>query len=259
VTPENVRDIQRRLSVAPLSRLPRVIAEYESDERAGVAQAIATARARLARAKMERDRVARLYRLENDLRRNGLMVIAGVDEVGRGALAGPVTAAAVVLPSTPRVPGLDDSKRLLPDRRVEVAEEVHSIAVCSSIAHVHPAEIDAIGISAAVKRAMTLALGALSLIPDHVVVDGLPVGVAEGETAVVKGDSKVAAIAAASVIAKVARDTLMVSLAGEYPQYSFDINKGYGTSDHLAAITEYGLSPLHRRSFSTAGGTISLF
>lgn len=259
MTPENVTDIQRRLSTASAARLPRLIAEYEGDERAGVARAVAAARARLARARTERDRVARLYRLENALRRDGLLVIAGVDEVGRGALAGPVTAAAVVLPSSPRVTGLDDSKRILPERRVEVAQKVHSIAVCSSIAHVHPADIDAIGISAAVKRAMALALAGLSVTPDHVVVDGLPVGVATEETAVVKGDSKVAAIAAASVIAKVARDGLMVSLAGEYPQYAFDINKGYGTTDHLSAISEYGLTPLHRRSFSIAGGTASLF
>jgi len=259
VTPDSVGDIQRLLSQASLSRLQRLIEAYERDERPGVVRSVEVARARLARAKAERNRLAKLYRLEDGLRREGLLLVAGVDEVGRGALAGPVTAAAVVLPSAPRVNGLDDSKRLVPERRAEVAAHVHSIALCSSVAHVSAAEIDAIGIAAAVKRAMMLALTQLSAVPDHVVVDGLPVGVAEGETAVVKGDSKVAAVAAASVIAKVARDALMVSLAAEYPHYAFDVNKGYGTTEHIAAISAHGLSPLHRRSFSIAGGTISLF
>ena len=256
---DRISDVRRQFDQATAARLARLIEAYQDDPRSGVAQLVSTARARLARDERERKRTAALYRLEESLRREGHVIVAGVDEVGRGALAGPVTAAAVVLPAAPRIRGLDDSKRLTPERREQLATELHSVALCMSVAHVSSTEIDAIGIAAAVRRAMTNALAQLTSQPDHVVVDGLPVGVAEGETAVVKGDSKVASVAAASILAKVSRDALMISLAQRYPEYAFDVNKGYGTSDHVEAIARHGLTPLHRRSFSVPGGTLSLF
>ena len=204
-------------------------------------------------------RLARLYALERQLRSQGYLVVAGVDEVGRGAIAGPLTAGACVLPATPRITGVDDSKRLTPSKRRSIALSIKEIALCWSVAHVPPEEIDSLGISAALRRAMGRALAGLELEPDHVVVDGLPVGVARLETAVVKGDSKVAAIAAASVLAKVERDDLMTELARAHPGYGFEINKGYGTSEHLEAVARFGLSPAHRRSFSPGGGTQALF
>ena len=259
MSPPSVDEIRRMIAEAPSSRLSAMLDEFEEDERSGVRAAVAAGRARYERQRAERARLTALYRLESQLRRDGCVVVAGVDEVGRGALAGPLTAAAVVLPSSPRIEGLDDSKRLTPERREEIALLVHSVAANVSIAHVSSDEIDAIGIGNAVKRAMTIALGQLAVQPDHVVVDGLPVGIAEFETAVVKGDSTVAAIAAASVVAKVARDALMRTLATDYPEYGFDVNKGYGTNEHMGAITRCGLSPVHRRSFGPCGGTLSLF
>ena len=252
-------DIRRLIADASFSQLSTVLDSYVDDPRAGVQTAVRSGQLRLERARAERQRLQVLYALESRLRREGCRVVAGVDEVGRGALAGPLTAAAVVLPLSPRIEGLDDSKRLTPQRREELAQHVKAIAICLSISHVSPTEIDAIGIGNAVRRAMVLAVGQLLETPDHVVVDGLPVGIAKRETAVVRGDSTVAAIAAASIVAKVARDALMRSLAGDYPHYGFDVNKGYGTTEHIDAIARHGLTPLHRRSFGPCSGTLSLF
>ncbi len=236
-----------------------LVAEYAEDPRAQVQQLREAALAKMAAGEAERKRLRRLYAMECMLRREGFAVVAGLDEVGRGALAGPLTSAAVVLPDRPRIEGLDDSKKLTPLRRAEVAKRVHDIAICVSIAHVEPGEIDSLGMTAALRLAMTRALGGLALNPDHVVIDGLPVGVAPGETAVVGGDAKVAAIAAASVVAKVARDAIMVEYDEVVPGYLLAENKGYSSREHLSAIDRLGPSAIHRRSFAPCGGTLRLF
>ena len=140
-----------------------------------------------------------------------------------------------------------------------MAKLIRQSAVAVNVAHVSAGEVDSLGMTAALRRVMGLALDGLGVTVDHVVLDGLPMRVVEHETAVVKGDGSVAAIAAASIVAKVARDALMRSLATEHPAYGFEINKGYGTSDHLAAIAREGLCAVHRRSFTIGGGTGSLF
>jgi ribonuclease HII len=255
----SVTQVRAAFASASQKELRTLIVQYAEDPRSQVQQIRAIALARCAAEASERKRLRRLYALENDLRREGFAVVAGVDEVGRGALAGPLTSAAVVLPERPHIQGLDDSKKLTPLKRTEVARRVFDIAVCTSIAHVFPEEIDSVGMGAALRLAMSRALAGLALSPDHVVIDGLPVGVAPGETAVVGGDAKVAAIAAASVIAKVTRDTLMVELQQSVPGYGFAENKGYSTADHLAAIDRFGPSHVHRRSFAPCGGTLRLF
>lgn len=252
-------EIARQFAMASDSRLPALIEAYAGDPRVSVRQAVRSAQLRLDRARAERERLGALYHLEVSLRRGGCAVVAGVDEVGRGALAGPLTVAAVVLPGSPRIVGLDDSKRLTPERRQALASRIRSVAVCYSVSHVSPSEIDTIGIGGAVRRGMGLALQQLEHEPDHVLVDGLPVHVSPHETAIVKGDGSVAAIAAASVVAKVARDELMRSLAADYPEYGFDVNKGYGTTEHIEAIARHGVTPLHRRSFAPCDGTLTLF
>jgi ribonuclease HII len=239
--------------------LTALLTAYADDTRAGVQASLQAAQRRADAAGRERRRTRGLYATESDLRASGMALVAGVDEVGRGALAGPLTAAAVILRADPHIHGLDDSKRLSPQRREELAIEVRTQAVAVGVAHVSPAEIDSLGMTAALRRAIGLALAQLGLEPDHVVLDGLPLGVVENETAIVKGDGKVAAIAAASIVAKVTRDALMRALATEHPEYGFDVNKGYGTSEHLAAIARVGLSSVHRRSFSIGGGTGTLF
>lgn len=255
----SVAQIREILVAAQGRRLTLLLTRFEDDNRAGVQAAVASARSRADAARRERRRTQRLYALEHELRERGYELVAGIDEVGRGALAGPLTAAAVVLRNSPLIEGLDDSKRLSPTRREELATVVHRRAVAVGVAHVSPGEIDALGMTAALRRVMGRALDQLGVTVDHVVLDGLPLNVTENETAVVKGDQKVAAVAAASIVAKVARDALMRTLAREYPSYRFDVNKGYGTSEHLSAIARDGLCAVHRRSFAAGGGTESLF
>jgi ribonuclease HII len=254
-----IAEIRALLADARGKRLARLLEELADDDRLGVRSACDAASSRQAAARRETERTRKLYDLEHSLQAQGFTLVAGVDEVGRGALAGPLTVAAVILPTRPHIEGLDDSKRLTPRRREELAHTIHAGAVAVSIAHVPAEEIDALGVTAALKRAILSALSGLSCGPDHVVIDGLPLRVVERETAVVKGDSKVAAIAAASIVAKVARDQLMREYALVHPEFGFEINKGYGTAEHIEAITRLGPTVLHRRSFSAGGGTMSLF
>ncbi len=255
----SLSQLQHLLGRATGSVLARLELELGDDDRAGVRHALTCARAREDARRAEVARLTGLYRMEAQLAREGFTVVAGVDEVGRGALAGPLSAGACVLPARPRIDGLNDSKKLTPARREELAVVIKEVSVCWSVGHVSSDEIDSMGMSLALRRAMGRALAGLALEPDHVIVDGLPVNVAAAETAVVKGDSKVAAIAAASIVAKVTRDAIMVALAREHPQYGFEVNKGYGTAEHMGAVARSGLSPVHRRSFAAGGGTESLF
>lgn len=255
----SIAEIAERLSRVRGATLRHLAAEFDEDERVGVHAVIEAALARDRARRREKERIRRLYALECELRASGCQLVAGVDEVGRGALAGPLTTCACILPECPRILGLDDSKALTPARREEIAEVVRANAVSVSIAHITAAEIDRIGMGPALRIAFQRAIDGLEYPVDHVIVDGLPLGVAEAETAVVGGDGKVAAIAAASIVAKVTRDALMVSIAEKYPEYGFAANKGYGTPEHLSALDRFGPSELHRRTFMPCGGTERLF
>lgn len=180
----------------------------------------------------------------------GLTCIAGVDEVGRGPLCGPVTAAAVVLDPA-RIPvGLDDSKKLTASRRAVLARQIWASANCA-VAHASVEEIDTLNILQASHLAMCRALAALPQQPDHVLIDGnrLPRDLTLSAEAIVKGDARSLSIAAASIIAKQARDLLMVDLAQQHPGYGWEKNAGYPTKDHLEALLNLGVTPVHRRSF----------
>ncbi|NTW27889.1 MAG: ribonuclease HII [Coriobacteriia bacterium] len=255
----SVTEIRRILAMATSPQLPELLSHYSDDPRAGIRAACVSASARVEAANRERERTLRLYQIEAALKAQGYALIAGVDEVGRGALAGPMTVAAVVLPDEPLIEGLDDSKRLTPARRSVLAEQIRATAYAYSVSHVEAWEIDGMGVTAALKKAVLCAIAGLGIEIDHLLIDGLPLRVVEHETAVVKGDAKVAAIAAASILAKVTRDHLMTQLDSDYPDYAFAVNKGYGTPEHLAAIARCGLTTIHRRSFSSGGGTPQLF
>ena len=178
-------------------------------------------------------------------------LIAGVDEVGRGPLAGPVVAAAVILPSSIKLPALNDSKQLSPAQRNSVYRLIQRAALAIGVGVVEAAEIDRINIRQASFSAMRLALEHLVLTPLHVLVDGfcIPKGPAS-QTGIVEGDQKSAHIAAASIIAKVTRDALMEWWDTRLPAYGFKKHKGYGTPEHLLALRRYGPSPIHRQSFA---------
>ncbi len=191
------------------------------------------------------------FRYEKKLRAAGVARIAGIDEAGRGALAGPVVAAAVILPEKFRHRKLNDSKQLSPELREEIYADLTSNAeVCWAIGVVDSVEIDAINILRATHKAMRAAIAMLVAPPDHVLIDGLPVlPFAFPQTAIVDGDCYSLSIAAASVIAKVTRDRMMRDFCACFPEYCFHQHKGYGTELHLTKLHELGPCPIHRRSF----------
>jgi ribonuclease HII len=202
------------------------------------------------RRRAENRRLQKLLELERAYWERGLTLIAGVDEVGRGPLAGPVLAAAVVLPPDVAIRGIDDSKKLTAEKRAELFEQIRSRAVAIGVAGASTREVDRLNILRASHLAMRRALARLGCTPQHIFVDGLPVAeLGDGHTAVVDGDAKVHCIACASVVAKVVRDRLMHLLAARYPGYGWASNAGYGTAEHRGAIIELGLTPHHRRSF----------
>ena len=191
-----------------------------------------------------------MWQIEKTWMDKGFEIICGVDEAGRGPLAGPVCAAAVILPPYLELPGLDDSKKLSDKRRRELFPEIKEKAIAYGIAFADHNEIDEINILQATYLAMERALRQLSVKPQLALVDGnraKDFGVSV--QTVVHGDSLSASIAAASILAKVTRDDYMLQMAQAYPQYGFDIHKGYGTKAHYAALTEFGACPIHRQSF----------
>jgi len=195
-------------------------------------------------------RVSATRTLENALRRIGFMHVAGVDEVGRGCLAGPVVAAAVVLDPGRLVSGVSDSKVVPADEREELYAEITGCAVAWAVAGADPDEIDLINIHQASLKAMQRAILALAPLPDIVLVDAFRVpSLPMAQRRVAHGDRRCSAIAAASIVAKVTRDRQMRELHGRDPRYGFDRHKGYATADHLDAVARYGYSNVHRRSF----------
>lgn len=201
---------------------------------------------------MRRGRARRT--LENALRRFGFAHVAGVDEVGRGCLAGPVMAAAVILDPARHIAGLADSKTLTRLQRERLHDQVLARASAWAVAAIAPDEIDRIKIQQATLRAMQRAVLSLSPLPDMVLVDAFRIpGLPMAQHSVIGGDRRAAAIAAASIVAKVVRDRYMDRLEADDPRYGFGRHKGYGTADHLAAVARYGYSAAHRRSFRPQG------
>lgn len=192
----------------------------------------------------------KLYR-ENVLHAQGFEYVCGVDEVGRGPLAGPVVCAAVIMPPDDLIDGVDDSKKLAPSRRRELAEKIKQKAVAWAICRVEPQVIDRINILQATRLCMKNAVESLKIPPDFVLTDGnMTLDICVPQKSIIKGDASCYCIGAASVIAKVERDALMAEYAAVYPGYGFEKNAGYGTAAHIDAIRRLGLTPIHRRSFT---------
>ena len=188
---------------------------------------------------------------ERELIEKGYKYICGVDEVGRGPLAGPVVCAAVIMPLDDIIDGVDDSKKISAKKREAIAELIEKKAVACNICRVEPETIDEINILEATKLCMKNAVEGLSVKPDFVITDGnMTLDISLPQTSIVKGDALSYSIGAASIAAKVYRDKLMDEYAEVYPHYGFEKHKGYGTPDHIKAIKEHGLCPVHRRSFT---------
>ena len=257
---QTLADIRAALREADREGFEALARDLQADERKGVQQAIASARRRLDAEDAERARLEEMYAFQARLAEGG--VVVGLDEVGRGPVAGPLTVAAVVLADDACIEGLNDSKQIKPERREEIAVEVKERAIAWAIEHIEPAFIDEHGMALSLRTAFSRAIAAVEaqgVRIDRVLLDGNAMGLDPREVNVVKGDAKCASIAAASIIAKVERDGLMRAYADTYPEYGFESNKGYASAEHIAAIERFGLSPVHRASFCRAWMQDSLF
>ncbi len=222
------------------------VAACETDARANV-QRLAK---RYRRERAERDRLEALYAYEYAAQDEGARYVAGVDEAGRGPLAGPVVVAAVILPFGLFLPGLNDSKKVSPKKREQLYDEIMEKAGAVRVSIVDAATIDRVNIYQATMNGMYEAILSLDPKPDKVLIDAMELAkLPMPSLSIIKGDAKSASIAAASIIAKVTRDRMMMEYDAEYPQYGFAQHKGYGTAQHIAALREYGPCPIHRRSF----------
>ncbi|MFZ3170453.1 MAG: ribonuclease HII [Carboxydocellales bacterium] len=246
-----------KLSLKELTNLAMELGEdltfldqLSRDSRTGVQKLYTQLQNRREKATRELIRLTEMTSLERTLWSRGVGMIAGVDEVGRGPLAGPVAAGAVILPPGCRINGLDDSKKLSEKKREMLYEEIKQVAIAWSVGMASPEEIDRHNILQATYLAMQRALAGLAKKPDHLLVDALTIPRLNiPQQGIIGGDGLSLSIAAASVMAKVTRDRLMVELDEDYPVYGFTRHKGYGTKEHLQAIETSGLSPLHRKSF----------
>ena len=202
------------------------------------------------REQMLAEKLEQMKQYERELAAEGVSFIAGVDEVGRGPLAGPVVTAAVILPEDFDVLGVDDSKKLSPKKREELYELIMERAIAVSIGRREPEDIDRINILEATKEAMADAVLGLPVKPDHLLIDAVKLsGLKIPQTSIIKGDARSVSIAAASIIAKVTRDREMVEMDEKYPGYSFASNKGYGTKAHYDGLSKLGPCPIHRKTF----------
>lgn len=247
-----VPEIRAKLQVADEAEFAVLERSLVADTRKGVRQAVEVARRRLEAERIEAERLAAMYSFERELAlAQGGSVVLGLDEVGRGPLAGPLAVGGVVL-GDEVIEGLNDSKQIRPEDRETIAQIVKGRARAWTVQYVEPADIDRDGMTASLRRAFGAAIAAIEgmdVAVDVVLLDGNPLHLDEREVNVVKGDAKCASIAAASIVAKVARDHLMEEYDELYPGYGFAGNKGYGSEGHMRAIREKGLTPLHRRSF----------
>jgi ribonuclease HII len=241
----------RAAALETVAALRGFTARLAGDERAGARTLADQCAARAERLARERRRMAQLFARRARLLRGGARMIAGVDEVGVGPLAGPVVACAVVFAEKPWLPGLGDSKQLTRAQRERLDGEIRKQAHALGVAEVWPAEIDRLNVYRAALEAMRRAVLALGVAPDHLLVDARIVpGVSAAQTPLIGGDARDGSIAAASIVAKVHRDAVMHRLDALHPGYGFAQHKGYGTAEHLLALRRLGPTPLHRRSFA---------
>ena len=243
-----IKEIKEQL--ANIQRLDDpLLAELEQDSRSGVVQAVAKRKREIQKRLDEDERLEGMLAYEKECYVSGIELIAGVDEVGRGPLAGPVVAAAVILPKGSKIPGLNDSKKIPKSKHKEIYEAVLKNAIAVGIGVKDNQVIDQVNIYEATKLAMIDAIGQLDPQPQHLLIDAMKLDLPIPQTSIIKGDANSLSIAAASIVAKVTRDQMMEEFDCEYPGYDFTQNAGYGTANHLAGLDKLGVTPIHRRSF----------
>ena len=245
---QKISEIKGIFQAAETEMLPELISVYETDARSGVQAAVESARKRLRLLEKEKERTEKMKEYEYRYASAGFL--CGIDEVGRGPLAGPVVAGAVILPKDCDILYLNDSKQLTEKKREELYDVIMEKAVAAGLGFVSPERIDEINILQATYEAMREAIGKLSVKPDLLLNDAVTIPQVEiRQVPIIKGDAKSVSIAAASIIAKVTRDRLMVEYDSIFPEYGFASNKGYGAAAHIEALKKYGPCPIHRRSF----------
>ena len=236
--------------LATIDRLDHpLFEELILDGRAGVQAAISKRKRELQKQVDEDLRLEKMLAYEKELYAQGIHLIAGVDEVGRGPLAGPVVAAAVILPENCKIPGLNDSKKIPKSKHYAIYQAVLDQALSVGIGIKDNRVIDQVNIYEATKLAMLEAIQELDPRPQHLLIDAMKLDLPISQTSIIKGDANSLSIAAASIVAKVTRDQMMATYDQEYPGYDFAQNAGYGTTKHLEGLEKQGVSPIHRRSF----------
>lgn len=246
--PKKIALIKLEFMQAAQSDIPDLLSRYKEDERSGVVTICNQYRRKLEAQENELERLAVMKKYENQY--SDYEFICGIDEVGRGPFAGPVIAGAVILPKDCNILYINDSKQLSEKKREELYDEIIKTAVAFGIGSVPPQQIDEINILQATYEAMRKAISNLSIKPDILLNDAVTIpGVDIKQVPIIKGDAKSISIAAASIVAKVTRDRLMVAYDKVFPGYDFASNKGYGSPKHIEAIKKLGLTPIHRRSF----------
>ncbi|HFH9947075.1 TPA: ribonuclease HII [Streptococcus suis] len=226
-----------------------VWADLAQDDRAGVQAAIKKRQKELEKEAAEDARLEAMLSYEKALYENGVELIAGIDEVGRGPLAGPVVAAAVILPKGCKIRYLNDSKKIPKSKHEAIYQEVMERAVAVGVGVKDAAVIDQVNIYEATKLAMLEALGNLNQEPDHLLIDAMKLDTSIPQTSIIKGDANSLSIAAASIVAKVTRDKMMADYDKEFSGYGFAKNAGYGTAEHLEGLNKQGITPIHRKTF----------
>ena len=245
---ESAAKIKEILQAASMEKLPEFIAEYENDPRSGVQKLVSSAQKKIDALEKERQRIENLKKYEKEYAQ--YTYICGIDEVGRGPLAGPVVAGAVILPKDCDILYINDSKQLSEKKREELYDVITKEAVAWAVGYASPERIDEINILQATYEAMREAISKLSVKPDVLLNDAVKIPQVDiRQVPIIKGDAKSVSIAAASILAKVTRDHMMVEYDTLFPEYGFAKHKGYGTAAHIAALKEYGPTPIHRRSF----------
>ncbi len=245
---KSISEIKKEFAGADSESLPELFRLYEQDGRAGVAGLIAQYQKKLEKLAAERDRLEKMRVYERQY--SGYGLVCGIDEAGRGPLAGPVVAGAVILPEDCEILYLNDSKKLSEKKREELYEEIKEKAVAWAVGMASPARIDEINILQATYEAMAQAVAQLTPAPQVALNDAVRIPQLDiMQVPIIKGDAKSVSIAAASIMAKVTRDRLMKEYDAVMPQYGFASHKGYGSAAHIEAIRKYGPSPIHRRSF----------
>lgn len=245
---QKISEIREILQAANLNELPAFISTYEKDLRSGVTALVTKAQKKIQEYEKELARTEKMKEFEKKY--NSFSYICGIDEVGRGPLAGPVVVGAVILPKDCDILYLNDSKQLSEKKREELYDVIMEKAVATGLGFVTPERIDEINILNATYEAMRQAIGELKQTPDLLLNDAVTIpGITVKQVPIIKGDAKSISIAAASIIAKVTRDRLMVKYDTVYPEYGFASNKGYGAQAHLEALRKFGPTPIHRKTF----------